>query len=78
MIWGLTQGKVQVKSGLTVDPGQQKIKVVIIILLKFDLGLNPGQGLGHGSRGSAWVIVRIKVVIIIVLKPDLGVNRGKA
>jgi len=42
------------------------------------LGLNPGQGLGHGSRGSTWVILRIKVVIIIVLKPDLGVNRGKA
>jgi len=52
--------------------------MVIIIVLKFDLGFNPGQGLGHGSRGSTWVIVRIKVVIIIVLKPDLGVSRGNA
>jgi len=78
MNWGLTQDKVRVKSGLTVDPGQQKINMVIIIVLKFDLGFNPGQGLGHGSRGSTWVIVRIKVVIIIVLKLDLGVSRGNA
>jgi len=36
--------------GLTrVNPGQHKIKVVIIIILKLDLGVNPGQDLIHCS-----------------------------
>ena len=38
-----------------VDMSQNKIKVVIIIVLKLHLGVNPRQSLGHGSGRSAWV-----------------------
>jgi hypothetical protein len=38
-----------------VDPSQHKIKVIIIIVLKLDLGVNLGQNLKHGSRGSTRV-----------------------
>jgi hypothetical protein len=38
-----------------VDQGQYKIKVVIIIILKLDSGVNPGQGPDHGFGGSTWV-----------------------
>ena len=61
-----------------VDPSQHNIKVIIIIILKLDSKVNPGQGLSHGPRGSTWVNVRIKVVIIIILKLDSRVDRGKA
>jgi hypothetical protein len=36
-----------------VDMSQNKIKVVIIIVLKLHLGVNPRQSLGHGSGRSA-------------------------
>jgi hypothetical protein len=35
-----------------VNLSQYKIKVVIIIVLKLDLGVNPGQGFDHESGGS--------------------------
>jgi hypothetical protein len=38
-----------------VNLGQDKIKIVIIIILKLDLIVNLGQGLGHELRGATWV-----------------------
>jgi len=38
-----------------VNLSQDKIKLVIIIVLKLDLMVNLGQGLGHEPRGSTWV-----------------------
>jgi len=38
-----------------VDQGQYKIKVVIIIVLKLDSGVNLGQGPNYGFGGSTWV-----------------------
>jgi len=40
------------------DPSQctdKIIKVVIIKILKPELGVHSGQGPGHGLRGSTWV-----------------------
>jgi hypothetical protein len=31
------------------------IKIIIIIILKFESRVDPGQDLGHGSRESIWV-----------------------
>ena len=64
-----------------VDMSQNKIKVVIIIVLKLHLEVNPRQSLGHGSVGQLGltrVNIKIKVIIIVVLKPDSKVNRGNA
>jgi len=45
-----------VLEGLTqVDRGLHKIKMVIIIILKLDSGVNPGQDPSHESGGSTWV-----------------------
>jgi hypothetical protein len=49
-----------------------KIKVIIVIVLKANSGVNPRQGLGHGSRVSNSVNIWIKVITIIVLKPHSG------
>jgi hypothetical protein len=48
--------------------------VVIIIVLKPDLGVDPKQDVNHEIGGSTWVNVKIKVIIIIILKSDLRVN----
>jgi hypothetical protein len=40
------------KAPIMCQEGQYKIKVIIIRVLKLDSRVNPGQGLGHGSRGS--------------------------
>jgi hypothetical protein len=50
--------------------------MIIIVVLKFDLEINPRKGSSYGSRRSTRVIVWIKIVIIIVLKPDSGVDRS--
>jgi len=42
--------------GLTrVDPGQHKITMVIILVLKLDSMVNSGQGPGHRLEGSTRV-----------------------
>jgi hypothetical protein len=42
--------------GLTrVDPGQHKITMVIILVLKLNFMVNSGQGLGHRLEGSTRV-----------------------
>jgi hypothetical protein len=38
-----------------IDPGQYKIKVIIIVVLKLDSGVNPWQDLVHGSGESTQV-----------------------
>jgi len=53
------------------------IKVVIIIILKPNLGVDKGKAhvLGReGQHGLTRVNAWIKMVIIIVLKPDSGVD----
>ena len=55
-----------------IDPGQHKIKVIIIIVLKFDSIVNLGQDSGHESRELTRINVRIKIAIIINLKIRLG------
>jgi len=55
--------------------------MVIIIVLKPDSSVNPGQVPSHGSGGQHELIknnIRIKVIIIIILKPDMGIDQGKA
>jgi hypothetical protein len=52
-----------------VDPGQHKIKMVIVIVLKNYSGVNQGQNPGHEPGGSTKVDpgnLRIKVVIFII------------
>jgi len=53
------------------------IKVVIIIVLETDSGVDWGKALVTGREGQhrlTWVNTWIKIVIIIVLKLDSGVN----
>jgi hypothetical protein len=56
--------------------------MVIIIVLKLDLGLTQGKALitnYEGQPGLTRVNVRIKIIIIVViifLKPDSGVDLG--
>jgi len=65
-----------------VDLSQHKIKMVIIIVLKLDLGLTQGKALitnYEGQPGLTRVNIRIKIIIIVViifLKPDSGVDLG--
>ena len=54
-----------------IDPGQHKIKVVIIIVLRFDSIVNLEQDSGHESRELTQINVKIKIVIIINLKIQL-------
>jgi len=58
-----------------------RIKLIIIIVLKPNLGAEPGQRLGQGTVRSTRVDssqhMSKKIVIIIVLKPDSRVNPGK-
>jgi len=55
------------------------IKIIIIKVLKHDLGIDPGYDQGHELGWSlTQVNVKIKVVIITVLKLDLGVDQAKA
>ena len=49
--------KLTVRRVIQVDSGQYKIKVVIIIVLKLDSAVNPGQDPSHGSGVSTWVNV---------------------
>jgi hypothetical protein len=51
--------------------------VVIILVLKLDLGVNLWQDPRHELGRSTWVNVRIKFVIFIVLKLDLEINWDK-
>jgi hypothetical protein len=62
--------------------------MIIIIILKPNSGIDPGQSPGHWLRSESLVearvtgqltrfSVRIKIIIIIVLKPDSGVNLGQ-
>jgi hypothetical protein len=44
------------KESTWVDLGQYKIKVIIITVLKLDLGFNPRQYLGHGLKDSIGLI----------------------
>jgi len=55
-----------------------KIKVVIIVILKLDLGSTWGTTRVTNQKGSTRVNVRIKIIIIIVLKSNSGVDRDKA
>jgi hypothetical protein len=55
-----------------------KIKVVIIVILKLDLGSIRGTTRVTNQKGSTRVNVRIKIIIIIVLKSNSGVDRDKA
>ena len=66
------------KGSTWVNPNQHRIKIIIIIVLKIDLEINPRKSPSFGSRGSTRVTVYIKIVIIIVLKPDSGVDRSNA
>ena len=63
--------------------------MIIIIILKPNSGIDPGQSPGHWLRSESLVearvmgqltrfSVRIKMIIIVVLKPDSGVNLGQA
>jgi hypothetical protein len=56
--------------------------MIIIIVLKLNSGVYPGQSAGHWSRPElrvrlTQVSVRIKIVIIIIFKPDSGVDLGQ-
>jgi hypothetical protein len=52
-----------------------RIKIIIIIVLKLDSGVDPRLIPGHGSRWSFTQInLRIKMIIIIILKLDSGVD----
>jgi hypothetical protein len=64
----------RVRRVIRVDSGQHKIKIIIIIVLKLNSGVNPGQDLGHGLGVSTWVNIKIKIIIIIVLKLELRVD----
>jgi hypothetical protein len=49
--------------------------MVIIIVLKLDLGVDPGQGLSHKlGLPLTWVNTIKKMVIIIILKLNSRVN----
>lgn len=61
-----------------VFSGSTKIKVVIIIILRPDLRIDPEQGLAHESGWQlTWFNVMIKMAIIIVLKFNSGVDIGQ-
>ena len=63
-----------------VDPGQHKIKMVIVIVLKNYSGVNQGQNPGHELGGSTKVDpgqFKDKSCYFYIFKPDLGVNWGK-
>jgi len=66
------------KGSTWVNPNQHRIKIIIIIVLKIDLEINPRKSPSYGSRESTHVTVWIKIVIIIVLKPDSRVDRSNA
>jgi hypothetical protein len=51
--------------------------VIIIIVLKPDLEVNLGQGLGYRARGLTWVNVWVKVITIIFLNLDSRVDYGQ-
>ena len=63
-----------------IGPSQYKNKVIIIIILKLNLEVNPGQDLGYWSRiliQVGWLTqinIYIKIIIIIILKLNLKIN----
>jgi hypothetical protein len=69
----------RLKPGLTIDPGQVRKNIIIIIVLKPDSKVYMEQGPDHeSSLPLTHVKVRIKVIIIIiVLKPDSGIDSGQ-
>jgi hypothetical protein len=52
------------------------IKIIIIIILKLNSGINLEQSSGHKSGWPGWtqISMKIKVIIIIVLKLNSGVS----
>jgi hypothetical protein len=69
--------------GWTIDSSQHDDKKVIIIVLKLDLGVDPGQDPSHESGWPlTHVNIRIKVIIIVLklikgwLEPKLGSRAG--
>ena len=63
-----------------VDPGQHKIKMVIVIVLKNYSGVNQGQNPGHELGGSTKVEsgqFKDKSCYFYNFKPDLGGQLGQ-
>jgi hypothetical protein len=53
--------------GWTIDSSQHDDKKVIIIVLKLDLGVDPGQDSSHESGWPlTYVNIRIKVIIVVL------------
>jgi len=60
----------QICSLTKISKYKSKIKIVIIIILKSNLGMILGNARGMGQR----INIRIKIFNTVVLKPDLDVD----